>query len=145
MQHGWTLEKQKWDQLLTVVSGTRWSKTQLNQLYRDNVPEGPGVYAICVKLRTSNFSPNLFKTLYEIIYVGKSSSLQNRFLGHCRRPERGIEQAKECFGDNFEYWYTEIDPNRIDELETHLIECFGPPANRISGRIRARIGNPRPA
>ena len=145
MQHGWTLEKQKWDQLLTVVSGTRWAKTQLNQLYRDSVPKGPGVYAICVKLSPPNFNESLFKALYEIIYVGQSNSLQNRFLVHCRRPDRGIEQAKKCFGDNFEYWYTEVNPNRIDELETRLIECFGPPANRISGRIRAKIGNPRPA
>ena len=145
MRHGWTLEKQKWDHLLTVVSGTRWSKTQLNQLYRDSVPKGPGVYAICVKLRPPDFNQSLFKALYEIIYVGQSSSLQSRFLVHCCIPKRGIEQAKECFGDNFEYWYTEVNPDQIDELEIRLIECFGPPANRISGRIPARIGNPRPA
>lgn len=146
MQHGWTLNKQKWEHLLTIISGTRWSKARLNQLYRDSIPESPGVYAICVRLRVPNFNQFLFKALYEIIYVGKSNvSLHSRFLDHCLRPERGIEQAKECFGDNFEYWYTEVSPDRVDELETRLIECFGPPANRISGRIRARIKNPRPA
>ena len=144
MQHGWTFDKQKWDHLLTVVSGTRWSKTQLDQLHRSSVPESSGVYAICVKLDIRNFNQCLFKALYEIIYVGKSAvSLQNRFLNHCRRPERGIKQAKECFGDNFEYWYTEVNPDRVSELEARLIDCFGPPANRIRGTIPGRIGQPR--
>lgn len=144
MQHGWTLDKQKWQHLLTAVSRTRWSKTRLDQLYRDSIPESPGVYAICA--RVPDFNQFLFKALYEIIYVGKSNvSLHSRFLNHCHNPERGIEQAKECFGDSFEYWYTEVSPDQVDELETRLIECFGPPANRISGRIRARLRNPRPA
>ena len=146
MQHGWTLNKQKWDYLLPVVSGTHWSKTQLNQLNRDSIPETSGVYAICVKLDIRDFNQCLFRVLYEIIYVGKSAvSLHNRFLKHCRRPERGIKQAKECFGDNFEYWYTEVNPDRVAELEARLIECFGPPANRIRGSIPGQIGQPRPA
>ena len=146
MQHGWTLEKQKWDHLLTVISGTCWSKTRLNQDYRDSIPESSGVYAICVKFETPDFNQRLFKALYEIIYVGKSAvSLHRRFLDHCLRSERGIEQAKECFGDNFEYWYTEVNPDQVAELEARLIECFGPPANRISGHIPARVRNPRPA
>lgn len=147
MQHGWTLEKQKWNHLLEIVSGTRWSKTWLDQLYRDNIPESPGVYAICAKFKTSDSSQSLFKALYEVIYVGKSAvSLHSRFLDHCRKPERGIEQAKECFGDSFEYWYTEVTPDQADELETHLIECFGPPANRIGGqKILARLGPPQRA
>ena len=143
MRHGWTLEKQEWDHLRRVVSKTCWSKTQLDQSCRDSVPKKSGVYAICAKL--TDFKQSLFKALYEIIYVGKSRSLNRRFLEHCRRPERGVKQAKQCFGDNLEYWYTEVNPDRIDELEARLIECFGPPANRISGTIPAKLGTPRPA
>ena len=63
MQHGWTLDRKKWNHLLTIVSGTRWSKTWLDQLYRDNIPESPGVYAICAKFKTSDYSQSLFKAL----------------------------------------------------------------------------------
>ncbi len=105
MQHGWTLDKQKWDRLLTVVSGTYWSKTQLDQFYHHSIPETSGVYAICLKLDTRDFDQYLFKALYEIIYVGRSAvSLHSRFLKHCRNPDRGMREAKECFGNNFEYW-----------------------------------------
>ena len=146
MQHGWTLDKQKWEHLLTVISGTRWSKAQLNRLHRDSIPASSGVYAICVKLESSDFNQCLlFKALYEIIYVGRSTSLHRRFLDHCSNPERGMKLAKECFGDDFEYWYTEVNPDRINELEARLIECFGPPANRIRGHIPVQIGQLRPA
>jgi hypothetical protein len=135
MQHGWTLDKQKWKHLLTVVSGTHWSKTRLDRLYRDSILERPGVYVICIRLRVPDLHQFLFKALYEIIYVGKSNVfLHSRFLNHCRKPERGIDQAKECFGASFGYWYTEVSTDRVDEQEIRLIECFSPPANRISGR-----------
>ena len=146
MQHGWTLEKQKWDRLLAVVSGTSWSKTILDELYCDDVPKRTGVYAICATI--PNFNQHLFEVLYNIIYVGKADirTLHHRFLEHCRRPEREVKQAKECFGDNFEYWYAEVNPDRVPELETHLIKCFGPPANLRGGqRIPARLRPPQRA
>ena len=145
MQHGWTLKKQKWDHLLAIVSGTSWSKTTLDELYCDDVPKRTGVYAICATI--PNFNQHLFEALYNIIYVGKADrrTLHCRFLDHCRRPERGVKQAKECFGNNFEYWYTEVNPDGVKELEGRLIGCFGPPANRISGSIPVQIGQPRPA
>ena len=146
MQYGWILEKQKWNHLLAVVSGTSWSKTTLDELYCDDVPKRTGVYAICATI--PNFDQHLFEVLYNIIYVGKADrgTLHRRFLDHCRRPERGIKQAKECFGDNFEYWYAEVNPDRVTELERRLIECFGPPANRIGGqKISARLRPPQRA
>ena len=144
MQNGWTLEKEKWNCLLSVVTGTRWLKTRLVSHEQDSVPPRRGVYAICVKLKTLNFTQDPFKALYEIIYVGKSKSLRRRFKEHCDHAQRGVEMAKKCFGDNLEYWYTEVDLDCIDQLETRLIGCFGPPANRISG-IGGRLGTPRPA
>ena len=146
MQHGWTLDKQKWDHLLTVVHGTRWSKTTLHELYRDDVPKNTGVYAICAKI--PNFDQCLFEALYNIVYVGKADkrTLYRRFLDHCNRPKQEIGKAKQCFGYTLEYWFTEVQPNLIAELETHLIECFGPSANLISGqRIPARLGLPQRA
>lgn len=145
MRYGWTLEKQQWDRLLQVVTETDWLKVpRLNQLYRDFVPETPGVYVICVKLPNFNQCP--FKSLYNVIYVGKSEeALLERFLFHCGQAERGVKAAKQCFGDSLEYWFTEVSRDRVAELEKWLIDCFGPPANRKSGSIPGKIGNPRPA
>ena len=142
MQHGWTLEKQEWEHL-SMVSGTHWSKTKFNSLYRESVPESPGVYAICSE--PPAFTQSFIKTLYNIIYVGKSKSLRRRFLEHCNRPKLEIEMAKHCFGDNLEYWFTEVSLDQIDELEARLIDCFGPPANLVRGHIPARIESPSPA
>ena len=146
MRHGWTLEKQNWDDLLEVISRTYWSNTKLDQSYQHNVPDSPGVYAICLKLRTMNFNQCPFKDLYEIIYIGKSdTSVRDRFLKHCRSPVRGVKKAKQCFGDRLEYWHTIVMPNQVSELEARLIECFGPPANRRQESIPARVKAPRPA
>ena len=146
MRYGWTFKKQDWNNLLEAISGTYWSSTKLDTLYQDDVPEGPGVYLICLKLRTINFKIYPFKDLYQIIYVGRSkSSVRNRFLRHCSRPERGVREAKECFGDNLEYWYTEINSDQVRELEAHLIRCFGPPANLRQESIPGRTTEGHPA
>ncbi len=146
MRYSWTLEKQNWDNLLELISGTCWLRTKLDILYQDDVPDGPGVYVICLKLRTMNFNQYPFKDLYEIIYVGRSEhSVRARFLRHCSSPKRGVKEAKECFSDNLEYWYTEINRNQVRELEAHLIGCFGPPANLKQESIPARTTEGRPA
>ena len=146
MRNGWTLEKQNWEDLLKVTSSTHWAHTKLDTLYQNSVPEAPGVYAICLKLKTMNFNQPPFKDLYEIIYVGRSmASVRSRFLKHCSSPQRGVRDAKECFGDNLEYWYTEVNPAQVRELEARLIQCFGPPANLREESIHARTTEPRPA
>lgn len=146
MRHGWTLKQHEWDCLLPVIRGTQWSKTWLHPLYQDSIPECLGVYAICATPRIRNLDQDLFNSLYNVIYIGKvdKGTLHRRFLQHCNQPKPDIVMAKRCFGNNLEYWYTEVDLDRINELEARLIGCFGPPANRISG-IAARLGSPRPA
>lgn len=146
MRKGWTLEKQNWQELLTVVSGTHWKRTKLNTLYQNSVPAKPGVYAICLKLDTMEFSQRPFKDIFEIIYVGRSeTSVRSRFVVHSNRPLRGVKDAKECFGDNLEYWYTEVDREKVKELEARIIQCFGPPANQKEESIPARTTEPHPA
>ena len=142
MRYGWTLQKEEWDLLPQVIEGTRWSKTKLGQLYRDRVPKRSGVYVICVKI--PRFNQRLFKTLYNVIYVGKADkgNLHDRFLYHCNNPKPELVMARQCFGNNLEYWFTEVSPDQASELEARLIDCFGPPANRIRGHIPARLKNP---
>lgn len=146
MRKGWTLEKQNWNDLLTVLTGTNWARTKLDILYKNRIPERPGVYVICLNLGTMNFTQRPFKDIYEIIYVGRSeSSVQSRFVSHCNKPLRGVREAKDCFGNNLEFWYTEVDYNKIREIEARIIQCFGPPANLKEESIPARTTEPHPA
>ena len=145
MRYGWTLEKQVWDTLLQTIEGTRWRSIKLNQLYRDSVPKCSGVYIICVKTPDYNHKP--FLSLYNIIYVGKADrgTLHNRFLNHCNTPKPELVQARQCFGDTLEYWFTEVEPGEVSELEARLIDCFGPPANLRRGHIPGVLKSPQPA
>src|SRR5262245_9721589 len=133
MRYGWTLERLEWDRLIKVANGTSWFHVRLAPLYRDSAPENAGVYAICARIPFLTQRP--FEVLYNVIYIGKDgSSLRRRFLEHCRVPKQEIAQAKQCFSDNLDYWYTAVDSNYIDNLEACLIECLGPTANLIRGR-----------
>ena len=146
MRNGWTLEKQNWDDLLIVLTGTKWSRTKLDTLYKNRIPNRPGVYAICLNLGAMGFTQRPFKDIYEVIYVGRSeSSVRTRFVSHCNKPVRGVREAKECFGNNLEYWYTEVDQDKIREIEARIIQCFGPPANLKEESIPARTTEPHPA
>ena len=53
MRYGWSIEIHQWDRLLMTIGGTNWKHVTLDPLYRDNVPEGPGVYAICARPKIS--------------------------------------------------------------------------------------------
>ena len=145
MRYGWTLEKHEWDLLLQVAEEISWSKTKLGQLYRNRVPKRSGVYIICAKI--PRFTQRFFKSLYNVIYVGKANkgTLHDRFLYHCKYPKQELVMARSCFGDNLEYWFAEMDPGKVAELEARLIDCFGPPANRIRGHIPGKLGRPQPA
>jgi hypothetical protein len=143
-RNGWTLNKQQWDHLIQIVSGTEWRKSSLDSLYQDDIPTSAGVYAICCGVSYLPSRP--FGKLYNVIYIGKAESLRKRFLDHCMRPKIEIRQAKQCFREILDYWFTSVTPDRVDELESCLIDCLGPPGNLIGGRrILARIGSPRPA
>ena len=54
-----------------------------------------------------------------------------------------IVMARQCFGDNLEYWLQhQVSPDQVAELEARLIDSvLGLPANLIRGHIPARVGN----
>lgn len=144
MEYGWTLKFEQWKLLIKVAAGTQWKKTRLRELFCDDVPVKPGVYAICSTLQCLPFKP--FSKLYNVIYVGKEGvSLNRRFLEHCRNPKSELVDAKNCYGGNLDFWYTVIESQKVGRLEALLIECLGPKGNRIRGTIKAKIGKPRSA
>lgn len=144
MKYGWTLEQDKWDRLFGLIKETKWKKTFLDYIWRTQVPDSPGVYTICVRIKNINISP--YKDFYNIIYAGLDCiSLRRRFEEHCRSKKPEIIQAKSSFAEKIDFWYSTINYERLFEMESCLIDCFGPSANLVSGRIMAYIGDPQPA
>lgn len=144
MRYGWTLKATDWHKLAEITSGTTWGHTALDSLYRDTVPDEPGVYAICARAGTA--TDGLLCCLYDAVYIGKAElSLRRRFLEHCTKPKAELAQAAECFRLPMDFWFTEADADIVAELESRLIDCLGPVANCIRGRIPAKLGTPQPA
>ena len=147
MQHGWTLEKQKWDYLLAVVSGTCWSKTTLDELYCDDVPKCTGVYAICVTI--PNFNQHVCLKFYIISFMlveQTQAPFMADFFTTVVGQSEELNKRKNVSVITLNIGTPKMNPDRVKELEARLIECFGPPANRISGQKhpRARLRQPRP-
>lgn len=141
MRYGWILKKKEWKYLVNTVLGTKWKRTNLNKAYRDGVPETSGVYVICTTIK--NISINPFQKMYNAIYVGKEGvSLRRRFLEHCRPSNPEIMEAMKCFNNDLDYWFAIVSPDKIDVIESCLIECLGPSANRMSGSMKGRLKEP---
>jgi hypothetical protein len=93
---------------------------------------------------TRRRAANVFKLLYSPLYVGKSGNLNERFAAHCAAPKPEISQSQRCFRGNLDFWFLRLSEGKVNEVEAALIDCFGPPANRVAG-ISARLGRGVPA
>lgn len=145
MRYGWSLDPTPWRQYMTLASecGLRWRRTWLDQFYRDAVPERPGVYAMCARPSTDS-QPLLPTGVVNIVYIGKADNLRTRFLQHTKTSQPEIVKAKHLFASPLEFAWSAVPLANLFKIESLLIACFGPSANRQSGRqITAKIGEPR--
>lgn len=145
MRYGWQLEGVLWDHLAAGCESTRWTRTYLEDMYRQNVPATPGVYLICASAQDGlvfTESPErVFQVLYNAIYVGQSNNLRRRFAQHVRG-YGNVPRARTIFR-RLDYWYTGVTSEKLDELEQCLINALGPTAN--DRNVLAIVGKPVPA
>lgn len=146
MRHGWSLQPETWAKL--PKRALKWRTVRLTLNDRKGVPNVPGVYVVCASppehTRASGRTLNLLRLVYTPLYVGQARDLQSRFVQHCSNPKLEIGQSQACFQGRLDFWFVRVEVGHIDEFEAALIDCFGPPANRISG-ITARISRAVPA
>lgn len=144
MRYGWSLKESDWDQVFQAVRGHTWSRCKLRIPDIDRVPEHPGVYMICTPAGAEQ--PPVLGNLYNAIYVGRASNrLRDRFKSHCNTPSDDLRRAVRCFGPTpLEFWFLEVPAANVGGLETALIRCLGPSANRISGSDEPIRVSPRP-
>lgn len=145
MEHGWRLTLEAWNALEPRVNGLAWRRVRFRRLDRDTVPSAAGIYAICGSPPMS-VREHLPRDLCDVLYVGMSIDLQSRFLQHLTNPKEEMVKLSECYGpaEQLSFWFATAERSSINGIESALIDCFGPPANKIRG-ITATVGSPRPA
>ena len=72
---------------------------------------------------------------YNVLYVGRSNNLKERFNQHTTNPQRDIKKICKIYKD-LEFWYIQTPINRIDEVESKLISALNPIGNRIKASRR---------
>ncbi len=136
--HGWRSRLDVWEALGRLLSGITWCKVSFRPALKLQVPAFAGIYIlassppVCVRGLCAD-------SLYNALYVGKSVNLRRRFMEHLHSPDWAMQDVKRVFSRQIEFWHTAcaIKPAQLDMLESHLIHCLRPTANRQ--KIRAYI------
>ena len=147
MNRGWSIDQGDWNGLGEALKGTEsWRFVLLTPNDREMVPAKPGVYAICAPppIAVGKGRSSIFHSLGTPIYVGKSeSSIQSRFLAHCRASDPQLLRARRCYYRvQLRFWFVELHVSVIRQAEAWLIRCFGPPVNKRAETITGTIGPP---
>ena len=74
-----------------------------------------------------------FEALTDVIYVGRSSNLRNRYENHLNTPSAKVRAARSTYADSLRFWFLQLPEDQITMVEGILIDCFGPPANDKPG------------
>ena len=144
IHHGWSLEIEDWEKLRESLNklSLDWKISPLKKTRKDFIPNGSGVYVISGK------SPfDLYQDYFNFrtpLYVGIShKNLRNRFISHCKGELTGVRKIVRTWNaESLDFHYAQIfeaideRPLQIliEDLETELMNAFGPPAN-----IRSQI------
>ena len=134
---GWNLELAPWRELEALMPGSGWTTLIFESLSWNRVPAAPGVYMI-------TGAPPLFRAIphsrfEKPLYVGQSTtSIRTRFREHTSdRCQPSVQKLRKLYDEAkyptlyFNYLLLPVD--LVEKAETLLIECYGPPANRIRG------------
>ena len=150
MHYGWTLDKAAWTKLITATRGRSVAKSEFQQIGESpGADRGRSLRFLCkADGRSVNATQrHLLRTLVNAVYVGQAMNLRQRFDDHLRAPMDPMVAARAVFSTTLEFWFTRASSDEeMCQLESLLIECLGPPANRQSGpTLKATLGVGRPA
>jgi hypothetical protein len=150
MRYGWNLEPESWKLLAALLDGLHWNSVPFNELHKSSVPNESGVYLISSEPPFLKGVP--FDKFYTVLYAGLSStSIQSRFIKHCKNPDEGVLKAKKCYEYRtslFRFHFAKSSPASVAHIESRLIDCFGPPCNKQAGKstvIKAVLMDGKPA
>ena len=149
MTYGWTLSRKCWGRLFSAIGQRSWRKVPFSILEKSGVPDSYGVYVFCAKPfpMKKAAARHLLNRLFNAVYVGQATNLRQRFVSHCSRPMDPMIAVRDCFSHTLEFWFTKLDSlEELCEVESILIECLGPTANRQKGPVfNGKVCAGRPA
>jgi len=156
---GWSLSRDDWRKLTEVLVNVKWRMTWLNERYQDSVPRSAGIYLLITNDGTIAQQYGLPKGISNVLYVGRSDCLRDRFKQHTADSQRTTAQrnpllnaCKTTFGD-LRYLFALVPDNAKDnvdewlrQVENTLTTVFSPPVNSNVPKgpeIKARLGTPQ--
>ena len=148
MRYGWSIDPKTWQSLPEELAAPdMWRSVSFSSADANSVPTEAGIYALCSpppnRMRSAQSSPSdLFGILYTALYIGRTNNLRVRFQQHISQPSERVRSTRAVFGSRMQFWFSRHAPTKLRNLEAHLIDCFGPSANKIRGTITAKIQRP---
>ena len=134
IRYGWALHAPDWQELPQEIGASvQWQSRPLGYASRRSIPQRTGVYMMCAKLPGGSKMNQLFSSLTEVIYVGRSKNLRRRYAEHLDTPSPKVRVARQVFSDSLRFWFLHLPEHCLPEVERLLINCFGPPANDRPG------------
>ncbi len=141
---GWAIQKEVWQKMPREFQDIRWKLTKVTENSSTQIPDSPGIYMFCVTQEYSGLR------LQNPIYIGKATSIKQRFKSHLKKNEK-IRELKRCFRNKLDFCFLVLPNNTSDEtlriLEQNMIDCYGPQFNEIdsvaiSSPLRVTLGDP---
>lgn len=143
--HGWSLDPQEWKNLRSALGeNDAWAVVPFKDSYWASVAEKPGVYLVCGAPPVIDGKPHT--TFCKPLYIGRAeSSIRNRFIAHvgesCQSSIRELRTAYIGSQIQLTFYYRVLPRKDVPIVESLLIDCYGPPANKIRG-ARLLAGQP---
>ena len=129
IRYGWPIHRLEWELLPQEVYASGWQSRPLGHASRRSVPPVTGVYIMSVRPPQAFSMHEPFCDLLEVIYVGRSTNLRNRYSDHLNTPSPKVRIARDTYSDSLRFWFLSLPKDRIAIVESLLIDCFGPSAN----------------
>src|SRR5262245_15331896 len=134
---GWNLTIERWRELDAMLRNAQWKTVLFHPLNYTQVPDVPGVYMITGGPPLLAADPH--SKFEKPLYVGESeASIRSRFRRHtsdqCQPSVRLLRRLYEEAKYPTLYFHAlPLPVTDVAKAEAILIECYGPPANRIRG------------
>lgn len=136
LQRGWSLCGGTWDELLQTLHllNLDWKNYSLYRANKPLISRSSGIYMICSSTESISTKGGMnMPPFYNVLYVGISKNLQNRFYNHSTDPT--FARARSIFRE-VDFWFATCSQEYLEHLEQQLIDAFGPTLNKRNSTRR---------
>ena len=131
-----------WHRKWSEYSGSEytWAIYQLEHSKINQIPEGPGVYSLCILPAIAGHPSCSY-----LMYIGKTNSLKRRFREYLSSERKATGRPKiyhllNKYSDYLCFCYIEVSPDHLTQVEDQFLIAYVPPANdQYPAEIRAAV------